>query len=205
MGNSEVGHMNIRAGQVFWQDIVRIDVWIKKCQFHKNEAIVSDGGVNSHINHLYALLQVAKEVVMPHVYIHFFGDGSITAPRSAAGYVKGPPRSLRRRSMARSGPSWAAATQWTATSVASIAVDVLMKGDETDEFLEPIVVNRDKALVKDGDTVFFFNCRSDRIRGIVTVLGLPDKPTEVDVPKGLHYVTNTTPSSLSRLLFLRNR
>ncbi|KAI9692788.1 MAG: hypothetical protein M1820_009336 [Bogoriella megaspora] len=107
MGNSEVGHLNIGAGRVVWQDVVRIDQTIKKGELNQNAKIqesfqrakngngrlhlcglVSDGGVHSHINHLIALLKVAKEVGVPHVYIHFFGDGRDTDPKSGAGHLK---------------------------------------------------------------------------------------------------------------------
>ncbi|KAI7248397.1 phosphoglycerate mutase 2, partial [Hortaea werneckii] len=94
MGNSEVGHLNIGAGRVVWQDVVRIDQTIKKGELNKVEnvvksfnrakngngrlhlcGLVSDGGVHSHINHLKSLMKVAKEIGVPEVYIHFFGDG----------------------------------------------------------------------------------------------------------------------------------
>jgi len=107
MGNSEVGHLNIGAGRVVWQDVVRIDSVIKKGKLNEIENIVksfqrakdgngrlhllglvSDGGVHSHINHLVALLKVAKELEVPKVFIHFFGDGRDTDPKSAAGYMK---------------------------------------------------------------------------------------------------------------------
>ena len=107
MGNSEVGHLNIGAGRVVWQDVVRIDQTLKKGELNKVKTLtnsferakngngrlhllglVSDGGVHSHINHLFGLLQVAKEIGVPHVYIHFFGDGRDTDPKSAAGYMK---------------------------------------------------------------------------------------------------------------------
>lgn len=107
MGNSEVGHLNIGAGRVVWQDVVRIDMTIKKGELNKVDNIVksftrakegngrlhllglvSDGGVHSHINHLVSLLQVAKEIGVPKVFIHFFGDGRDTDPKSAAGYMK---------------------------------------------------------------------------------------------------------------------
>jgi 2,3-bisphosphoglycerate-independent phosphoglycerate mutase len=106
MGNSEVGHLNIGAGRVVWQDVVRIDQTIKKGELNKIKNIhesfthakngngrlhlaglVSDGGVHSHINHVVALLKVAKEIGVPHVFIHFFGDGRDTDPKSAAGYM----------------------------------------------------------------------------------------------------------------------
>jgi 2,3-bisphosphoglycerate-independent phosphoglycerate mutase len=107
MGNSEVGHLNIGAGRVVWQDVVRIDMTIKQGKLNQVENIkksfqrakdgngrlhllglVSDGGVHSHINHLVALLKVAKEIGVPKVYIHFFGDGRDTDPKSGAGYLK---------------------------------------------------------------------------------------------------------------------
>ena len=107
MGNSEVGHLNIGAGRVVWQDVVRIDQTLKKGEFNKVKTItdsfqraidgngrlhllglISDGGVHSHINHLYGLLQVAKELGVPKVFIHFFGDGRDTDPKSGAGYMK---------------------------------------------------------------------------------------------------------------------
>jgi 2,3-bisphosphoglycerate-independent phosphoglycerate mutase len=107
MGNSEVGHLNIGAGRVVWQDVVRIDMTISKGKMNQVENIVksfqrakdgngrlhllglvSDGGVHSHINHLVALLKVAKEIGVPKVFIHFFGDGRDTDPNSGIGYLK---------------------------------------------------------------------------------------------------------------------
>lgn len=107
MGNSEVGHLNIGAGRVVWQDSVRIDQTLKKGELNKVPSIVqaftrakegngrlhlaglvSDGGVHSNIVHLFALLQVAKEFQIPEVYIHFFGDGRDTDPKSAVIYLE---------------------------------------------------------------------------------------------------------------------
>jgi 2,3-bisphosphoglycerate-independent phosphoglycerate mutase len=107
MGNSEVGHLNIGAGRVVWQDVVRIDTIIKKGELsgvtNVRKAfegakvangrlhllgLVSDGGVHSKYDHLVALLKVAKEVGVPHVFVHFFGDGRDTDPRSGAGHLK---------------------------------------------------------------------------------------------------------------------
>ena len=106
MGNSEVGHLNIGAGRVVWQDVVRIDLSLKKGELNQVQNIkdsftrakngngrlhllglVSDGGVHSHIKHLFALLAVAKEIGVPKVYIHFFGDGRDTDPKSAVTYM----------------------------------------------------------------------------------------------------------------------
>lgn len=231
MGNSEVGHLNIGAGRIVWQDIVRIDVSIKKRQFHKTQNIlksfkhakegngrlhllglISDGGVHSHIRHLYALLETAKEVGVPHVYIHFFGDGRDTAPRSSAGYAKDLLAFIEKEKIGKVATvvgRYYAMDRDKRWERVKVAVDGLVKGegeksddiiktieerytkDETDEFLKPIIVG-EEGRIKDDDTLFFFNYRSDRMREIVTVFGLPDKPMEVDVPKNLHITTMTT-------------
>jgi 2,3-bisphosphoglycerate-independent phosphoglycerate mutase len=235
MGNSEVGHLNIGAGRIVWQDIVRIDVSIKKRQFHKSPNIlesmnrakngngrlhllglVSDGGVHSHINHLYALLETAKEVGVPNTYIHFFGDGRDTAPRSGAGYAKDLLAFIEKEKygeIATVVGRYYAMDRDKRWERIKIAVDGLVKGvgeeaedvvkaieekysqDETDEFLKPLIVNGDAGRIKDGDTLFCFNYRSDRMREIASVLGLPDKPMEVDVPKDLHITTMSTYNS----------
>jgi 2,3-bisphosphoglycerate-independent phosphoglycerate mutase len=107
MGNSEVGHLNIGAGRVVWQDSVRIAQTIKSGKLKDVESIkksfqraidtngrlhfcglVSDGGVHSHMDHLISLLKVAKDMGVPNAYIHFFGDGRDTDPKSAAGYME---------------------------------------------------------------------------------------------------------------------
>lgn len=107
MGNSEVGHLNIGAGRVVWQDVVRIDQTMKQGDFpnivnlrasflHAKETtgrlhllgLVSDGGVHSHNEHLYELLRTAKTLEVPHVYIHFFGDGRDTDPKSSLRYLQ---------------------------------------------------------------------------------------------------------------------
>ncbi|KII93114.1 hypothetical protein PLICRDRAFT_35293 [Plicaturopsis crispa FD-325 SS-3] len=232
MGNSEVGHLNIGAGRIVWQDIVRIDVSIKKRQFHKLPNIVaslqhakdgngrlhllglvSDGGVHSHIRHLYALLEAAKEIGVPHTYIHFFGDGRDTAPRSAAGYARDLQAFIDKEGygeIATVVGRYYAMDRDKRWERVKIAVDGLVGGkgtegkdvpatieefykkDKTDEFLEPIIVNGDAGRIKDDDTLFFFNYRSDRMREIATVFGLPDKPMEVDIPKNLHITTMST-------------
>ncbi|KAJ7582130.1 BPG-independent [Mycena floridula] len=229
MGNSEVGHLNIGAGRIVWQDIVRIDVSIKKREFHKNKTIVecmnkakegngrlhllglvSDGGVHSHINHLYALLETAKEIGVPHTYVHFFGDGRDTAPRSAAGYCQDLLDFMKKEEygeLATIVGRYYAMDRDKRWERVKIAVDGLVGGtgekaeaavdsikvnyekDVTDEFLKPIIVNGDAGRIKDDDAIFFFNYRSDRMREIATVLGLPAKPMEVNVPKNLSITT----------------
>ncbi|KAJ3513802.1 hypothetical protein NLJ89_g2742 [Agrocybe chaxingu] len=233
MGNSEVGHLNIGAGRIVWQDIVRIDMSIKKRQFHKNEAIlaackrakegtgklhtiglVSDGGVHSHITHLFALLETAKEQGVPQTYVHFLGDGRDTAPRSSAKYAQQLldfTKKLGYGEVATVIGRYYAMDRDKRWERVKIAVDGLVGGvgepveggqegvvkaiegnyakDVTDEFLKPIIVNGDAGRIKDGDTLFFFNYRSDRMREIVSVFGLPNKPMEVTVPKDINITT----------------
>ena len=106
MGNSEVGHLNIGAGRIVYQDFTRINRAIETGDFFKNEALagvfgraaeqgtavhllglVSDGGVHSHLSHLIALLEMAQKIGLTKVYIHVFMDGRDTPPRSGAGYL----------------------------------------------------------------------------------------------------------------------
>ncbi|MGA7339882.1 MAG: 2,3-bisphosphoglycerate-independent phosphoglycerate mutase, partial [Terracidiphilus sp.] len=106
MGNSEVGHLNIGAGRIVQMDITRIDAQIASGEFQKNPAIVkamlrareggrqlhlfgllSDGGVHSHQEHLYALLRIAREQGVERVFVHAFMDGRDTLPTSGAGYI----------------------------------------------------------------------------------------------------------------------
>ncbi|KAJ7195799.1 BPG-independent [Mycena pura] len=207
------------------EDIVRIDVSIKKREFHKNATIcascerakagngrlhllglISDGGVHSYIHHLFALLETAKELGVP----HFIADGRDTAPRSAAGYCQDLLDFLKKEeygTLATVVGRYYAMDRDKRWERVKTAVDGLVGGegapgeaaveaikkcyeeDVTDEFLKPIIVNGDEGRIKDDDTLFFFNYRSDRMREIVTVFGLTDKPMEVTVPTGLHITT----------------
>ncbi|KAF9477053.1 phosphoglycerate mutase [Pholiota conissans] len=233
MGNSEVGHLNIGAGRIVWQDIVRIDMSIKKRQFHKNPSIVesckrakettgrlhaiglvSDGGVHSHIRHLFALLETAKEQGVPETYIHFLGDGRDTAPRSAAKYAQELldfTKELGYGEIATVIGRYYAMDRDKRWDRVKIAIDGLVDGvgekveggqeglvkaieenykkDVTDEFLKPLIVDGDKGRIKEGDTLFFFNYRSDRMREIVSLFGLPDRPIELTIPKDLNITT----------------
>lgn len=107
MGNSEVGHLNLGAGRIVYQDLTRITKSIKDGDFFTNPALlkaidnckkndsalhlmglVSDGGVHSHNTHLYALLKLAKDAGLKKVYVHCYMDGRDTPPTSGAGYIK---------------------------------------------------------------------------------------------------------------------
>src|SRR6201993_1456214 len=107
MGNSEVGHLNIGAGRIVHMDITRIDLMIQNGEFFSHPVLlgtmkharsggrrlhifglVSDGGVHSHITHLYALLKMAKQQSVDRMFVHAFMDGRDTLPTSGAGYLE---------------------------------------------------------------------------------------------------------------------
>ena len=180
MGNSEVGHLNIGAGRVVWQDSVRIDQTLKKDELKKVDNIVksftrakegngrlhllglvSDGGVHSNIVHLVGLLKVAKELEIPEVFIHFFGDGRDTDPKSAAQFMEQLLESTKEIGLGEIativGRYWAMDRdkRWDRVELAlkgivsgegeesSDPVKTIKEHyekDETDEFLKPIIV-----------------------------------------------------------------
>ncbi|KAK3114515.1 hypothetical protein LTR53_007086 [Teratosphaeriaceae sp. CCFEE 6253] len=233
MGNSEVGHLNIGAGRVVWQDVVRIDQTIKKGELNKIENIVqsfqhakecngrlhlaglvSDGGVHSHINHLKALLKVAKEMGVPHVYIHFFGDGRDTDPHSGLGHLKdllafckeqgiGELATIvgryyimdrdKRWERVEVGLAGLVSGKGEESSDAVATVQARYDTGETDEFLKPIILSGAEARLKDDDTLFLFNYRSDRVRELTQLLADQDRSPlpSFPYPKDLHVTTMT--------------
>lgn len=223
MGNSEVGHLNIGAGRVVWQDVVRIDQTIKKGELNKVDNIVksfkrakegngrlhlcglvSDGGVHSHINHLKALLKVAKEFGVPKVYIHFFGDGRDTDPKSGKGHLENLLAFTKEQGIGKMATIVGRYfvmdrdKRWDRVEIGlkgmvtgeggeetSDPVKVFQErydAGETDEFLKPIIINGAEGRIKDHDTVFFFNYRSDRVREITQLLGDQDRSPKPDFP-----------------------
>ncbi|KAF5136912.1 2,3-bisphosphoglycerate-independent phosphoglycerate mutase [Metarhizium anisopliae] len=241
MGNSEVGHLNIGAGRVVWQDVVRIDQTIKKGELDDNQAIkktfqgaaagngrlhlcglVSHGGVrpvqHSKQEHLYALLRAAKKYQVPKVFIHFFGDGRDTDPKSGAGYMQELVDYLKEVGIGQIATvvgRYFAMDRDKRWERVEIALKGMCHGEgeasedpvatvkaryerggnkDKDEFLTPIIVGGDEARIKDDDTVFFFNYRSDRVRQITQLLGDVDRSVLEDFkyPKINKLVTMTT-------------
>ncbi|KAJ5239588.1 2-3-bisphosphoglycerate-independent phosphoglycerate mutase [Penicillium chermesinum] len=222
MGNSEVGHLNIGAGRVVWQDSVRIDQTLKKGELNKvpnivkafNRAkegngrlhlagLVSDGGVHSNITHLFGLLEVAKEFQIPEVYIHFFGDGRDTDPKSAVIYMEqllNKTKELGVGEIATVVGRYYIMDRDKRWERVELGMKGLVTGEgedssdplqtikdryekgENDEFLKPIIVGGEKRRIKDDDTVFFFNYRSDRVREITQLLGDYDRSPRPDFP-----------------------
>ncbi len=210
MGNSEVGHLNIGAGRVVYQDLLRIDIAIEDGSFFENPTInqmidrvkagpgvlhlmglVSDGGVHSHLNHLLALLDLAKRKGLDRVFVHAFLDGRDTAPDGGQEFIARVQDHMQRIALGTiatlCGRYYAMDrdTRWDRTQRAyelltrgigiperdpAAAVKNAYQRGDTDEFIQPIVmVNADQkpqALVQDHDTIFFFNFRADRTRQI---------------------------------------
>ena len=209
MGNSEVGHLNMGAGRIVYQELTRITKEIQDGTFFENPALLdavnnckkngsalhmygllSDGGVHSHITHLYGLLELAKRNGLSKVYVHAFLDGRDTPPASGKSYVEeleakmaelgiGEIASVSGRYYAmdrdnnydRVQLAYNALTKGegqTADSAAA-AVQNSYDKDETDEFVKPTVVMKNGApvaTIKDKDSIIFFNFRPDRAREI---------------------------------------
>ncbi|MEE0716567.1 MAG: 2,3-bisphosphoglycerate-independent phosphoglycerate mutase [Eubacterium sp.] len=210
MGNSEVGHMNIGAGRIIYQDLTRITKDIEDGTFFKNKVLLqaienckknnsdlhlwgllSDGGVHSHNSHLYGLLEMAKKNGLENVYVHAFLDGRDTPPASGKDYVQQLEDKMKEIGVGKiaslSGRYYAMDrdNNWDRVK---LAYDSLVTGegvkatdavkavedsyanDKTDEFLLPTVITDENgqplSLVKDGDSVIFFNFRPDRAREI---------------------------------------
>ncbi len=214
MGNSEVGHLNIGAGRIVYQDIVRIDKSIEDGSFFENKTLnkliskvkennstlhlmglLSDGGVHSHENHVYALLELAKRSGLKEVVIHCFLDGRDTPPTSGAGYLEKLQNKTKEIGVGRIGSvvgryyAMDRDKRWDRTKIAYDmftkgegekikdpveAVSLAYKQGETDEFIKPRVVVDSKGepvgLIKDKDGIFFFNFRADRARQLVLSL-----------------------------------
>ena len=210
MGNSEVGHMNIGAGRIIYQDLTRITKSIEDGDFFENKGLLaaienckknnsdlhlwgllSDGGVHSHISHVYGILELAKKNGLENVYVHAFLDGRDTPPASGKDFVAtleekmaeigvGKIASLSGRYYAmdrdnnwdrvqKAYDSLVNGEGVKATSAVQAMEDSYAQ-DVTDEFVLPTVITDENgaplSLVKENDSVIFFNFRPDRAREI---------------------------------------
>jgi 2,3-bisphosphoglycerate-independent phosphoglycerate mutase len=236
MGNSEVGHLNIGAGRIVYQELTRITGEIENGKFYSNFAfmqsvsnamkhdsalhlwgLLSDGGVHSHITHLYALLKLARNAGLKKVYVHAFLDGRDTAPKAAKGFIKALEERMERLGIGEiatiSGRYYAMDrdNRWERIQLAYDAMangggeesesalkalERAYKRNETDEFVRPSVIVKDGepvATVNENDSVIMFNFRPDRARQITRVF--TDKnTTSCKRERGLiplHYVCLT--------------
>ena len=220
MGNSEVGHMNIGAGRVVHMDITRIDLLIASKQLEKvklfQEAmergrehqlhfigLLSDGGVHSHIQHLFALLEMAKRYKVERVFVHCFMDGRDTPPHSGRDFVRQLQQQLRTLGIGeiativgryyamdrdnrweRIEQAYRAMVHGEAETEGNDPLAALQRSYEqevTDEFVKPIVITKGEGsaaqpagLIRDDDAVIFYNFRADRARQITSALAAPD-------------------------------
>lgn len=215
MGNSEVGHLNIGAGRVVYQDLVKINKAIADGSIMKNTEIqnafsyardndkamhfmglVSNGGVHSSLDHLFALCDIAKAYGLKKVYIHAFMDGRDTDPRSGLGFIE----QLQAHCAESAGQIASVVGRYYAMDRdkrwerVKEAYDLLVDGKGvqatdmakavqesydagvTDEFIKPINNSAVDGTIKDGDAVIFFNYRNDRAKELTTVLTQHDMP-----------------------------
>ena len=205
MGNSAVGHTNMGAGRVVFQDLPHISRDIESGEFFKNPAyleamsncrewgsalhlmgLLSDGGVHSHITHLFALLKMAKEQGLEKVYVHCFLDGRDVPPSSGKSYVEQLQAEIQKLGVGQiatvMGRYYAmdrdkrwdrvqkaydaiACGEGTFEADAAEAVQKSYDAGVTDEFVVPVVCVKN-AQVRDNDSIIFFNFRPDRAREI---------------------------------------
>ena len=211
MGNSEVGHLNIGSGRVIKQELVRINDAVSDGSFYENQAFIgaidnckrhnsalhlmglcSDGGVHSHLNHLYALLELAKLNGLDKVYIHCFMDGRDVPPDSGIRYIGELESKLaqlkcgriatvmgRYYAMDRDHRYERVEKAYNAivygegprSSSPCEAVRVSYGAGITDEFIVPVVIDGDcQTGIRTNDSVIFFNFRPDRARELTRAL-----------------------------------
>ena len=234
MGNSEVGHMNIGAGRIVLQDLMRINKAIEEKSIVKNKilnnaidysiennkkihflGLLSDGGIHSHIEHLFALLELTKLKKVNNVFVHAFTDGRDTDPKSGIKFVEMLENKIKNSNAKLASIigryySMDRDKRWDRTK---IAYDLLINGKGiktknfknlikknydagiTDEFINPMVKvdENDSPIgkINHGDTVIFFNFRNDRVRQITEVLS-QNKNIEFNMnPLNLLYITMT--------------
>ena len=213
MGNSEVGHTNMGAGRIVYQMLVKISKSIQDGDFFENEALkkavenckkndsalhlmglLSPGGVHSHMEHLYGLLQLAKKNGIDKVYVHAYLDGRDVPPSSAAEYMEEAVAKMKEigvGSVATISGRFYAMDRDNAWDREEKAYAALVYGegveaedpvqaikdsyanDVTDEFMLPTVVNKD-GMIHENDSVVFFNFRPDRARQLTRAFVDPD-------------------------------
>ena len=234
MGNSEVGHMNLGAGRIVYQDLAKINLAVQNNRLEEEQVLkdafeyakvnnkdlhflglVSDGGVHSHITHLFGLLDAANNNELKNVFVHAFTDGRDVDPKSGYGFI-----SELQDHLDKTGGKLASVTgryyamdrdkRWERIKLAYDAI-VNGKGEKTnnvlkaiqnnyeenitDEFIKPLVLTNDDneptATIKNGDVVIFFNFRTDRGRQLTEALSQEDFH-EYNMHKlHMHYVTMT--------------
>ena len=237
MGNSEVGHLNIGAGRIVYQDLVKINRACADGSISKNPEIISayeyaknngkglhlmgltsTGGVHSSLDHLFKLVEIAKEYgVAERTYVHCFMDGRDTDPKSGKGFVADLQKvcDVNGAHIASIIGRFYAMDRDKRWNRVKIAYDQLVEGKgrqvsdmvegvqscydtdsedhkNTDEFMEPLVNANVDGRIKEGDVVIFFNYRNDRAKELTVVLTQQDMPEEgMHTIPGLQYYCMT--------------
>lgn len=236
MGNSEVGHLNIGAGRVIYMDITRIEKAIESGELFQDDVLLkamergqqnqlhliglmSDGGVHSHLNHLFALLQMARKSGVTRVFVHALMDGRDTPPESGQHYLKRLQDKLdeigvgqiatvtgryygmdRDNRWQRTEKAYRAIVHGEAAHAHTDAVAAICesyKREVTDEFVEPIVLKdadgKARCQVREGDAAIFFNFRADRARQLSRALAEPgfDQFADPRRPQDVFFVSLT--------------
>ncbi len=234
MGNSEVGHMNLGAGRIVYQDLAKINlavtnhtlgkesVLLEAFQYAKTNnkpihflGLLSDGGVHSHINHLFGLLDASEGFGLKDVFVHAFTDGRDVDPKSGFGFVTELEQHIENKAakLASVTGRYYAMDRDKRWERIKLAYDALVNGigekstnatqsikksyknDVTDEFIKPIVMvdkqNQPITTIKNGDVVIFFNFRTDRGRQLTEALSQKDFHEQNMHKLDLYYVTMT--------------
>ena len=229
MGNSEVGHMNLGAGRIVYQSQEYINKKIKDGDFYSNENIIntinhaksnnsslhllgllSDGGIHSDINHLFALLEMCKNEGIKDVYIHAFTDGRDTSPTSSMKYfdmLNEKIKELDIGKLATISGRYYSMDRDNRYERVKLAYDAIVNGKAeeyssynevtesnykrniTDEFVMPAVINKE-GIIKDNDALIVFNYRSDRLRELFSLItNENDKSLERTIRKNIKLTT----------------
>lgn len=234
MGNSEVGHMNLGAGRIVYQDLVKVNLAIENHTLSKEKVLIdafkyaktnnkpvhflgllSDGGVHSHINHLFGLIDAANSFGVQHSFVHAFTDGRDVDPKSGLNFVTSLENHIKNTNtrLATVTGRYYAMDRDKRWERIKLAYDAMVNGighhsqnitasikksydqDITDEFIEPIirVDNNHQPIskIKDGDVVVFFNFRTDRGRQLTEALTQNDFHEQNMHKLDLYYVTLT--------------
>lgn len=229
MGNSEVGHMNLGAGRIVYQELTRINLAIQNNTLKDEKVLIdafnyakkngkkvhflgllSDGGVHSHINHLKGLLTAADDNGLENVYVHAFTDGRDVDPKSGVSYVADLQNHMSKTTgkIATVTGRYYAMDRDNRWERVKLAYDVITNGigettdnvidslktnyanDITDEFIKPLVADKD-GKVEEDDVIIFFNFRTDRGRELTNMLSQNDFPEQNTKKLKLYYVTMT--------------
>jgi len=234
MGNSEVGHMNLGAGRIVYQDLVKVNLAVENKTLNTEKVLVdafkyakennkdvhflgllSDGGVHSHINHLYGLIDAADDFGLKNTFVHAFTDGRDVDPKSGYGFLTELESHLE-----KSNAKLATVTgryyamdrdkRWERVKLAydalvnsvgektknvTSAIQKSYDNDVTDEFIKPIIMTDDSenpvANIKEDDVIIFFNFRTDRGRELTEALSQKDFHEQNMHKLNLFYVTLT--------------